>query len=52
MSIFTSTSTLKGPVIPPLDLVIVFYFVELLEDILKVVKATLSVIDTFKATKP
>ena len=39
-------------VIPPLDLVTVFYLMELLNDVLKVVKVILGAIDTFKATKP
>jgi len=37
---------LSSPIIPPLDLVTVFYLIKLLKDILKVVK------DTFKATEP
>ena len=43
---------LSNPIIPPLDLVTVLYFAELLKDVLKVVKATPSAIDTFKATEP
>ena len=39
-------------VIPPLDLVTVFYLMELLNDVLKVVKVILGAIDTFKATEP
>jgi hypothetical protein len=39
-------------VIPPLDPVTVFYLIELFRDILKVVKVTLSITDTFKAIKP
>ena len=38
-------------VILPLDLVTVFYFIELLKDILKVVKVILGTIDTLKAIK-
>jgi len=52
MSTSTSTSTLEGPVIPPLEPVTVIYLVELLKDILNVIKATSSAIDTPKATKP
>jgi len=43
---------LSSLVIPPLDPVTVFYLVELLKDILKVVKVIPSAIDSFKATKP
>ena len=52
MSTSTSTSTLGGPVIPPSEPVTVIYLVELLKDILNVVKAISSAIDTSKATKP
>jgi len=47
----TSTSTLKGPVILPLDLITVFYLIKLLKNILKAVKATLNAIDASKAIK-
>ena len=43
---------LPSPVIPPLDLVTIIYLAELLKDILKVVKAISSAIDTPKATEP
>jgi len=52
MSTSTSTSTLKGLVILPLELVTVIYLAELLKDVLNVVKATSSAIDISKATKP
>ena len=39
-------------VIPLLDLVTVLYFTELLRDVLKAVKVTLSTTDTLKAIKP
>jgi hypothetical protein len=43
---------LSSLVIPPLDLVTAIYLAELLKDVLKVVKAIPSAIDTPKATKP
>jgi len=43
---------LPSLVIPPLDLVTVIHLAELLKDVLKVVKAILSAINTPKATKP
>ena len=52
MSTSTSTSTLKGLVILPLELVTVIYLAELLKDVLNVVKATSSTTDTLKAIKP
>jgi len=42
----------SGPVILPLDPVIVLYFTELLKDILKTVKKASGTIDTSKAIKP
>ena len=43
---------LSSLVIPPLDLVTAIYLIELLKDILKVVKVMPSAMDTPKATKP
>ena len=42
----------SGPVILSLDPVIVFYFVELLKDILKAAKEVFGAIDTPKTTEP
>ena len=52
MSVFTFTSTLKGLVILPLEPVTVIYFVELLKDILNIIKAISGTIDTPKAIEP
>ena len=45
-------SSFSSPAIPPLNLITTLYLAELLKDVLKVIKATFSAIDTPKATKP